>query len=289
MKRAIFLQHLVLPAWAICATMAVSAQVPNGGFESWTDQGGYTEPTGWLTYNEVPTVGGPTVEAGTPGHPGNFHVSITTRQSTGGVAAIQGWISAGSSTGHPGFPYAQRPGFLTGQWQYGIQPNDTGLVTVAFSKWDGSNTQAIGVGTLAVTGALPDWQSFSVPITWLSTETPDTCYIQIVSSISFTAPTVGSYMGVDDLAFSGSAGVAAPVAATSGFSLRSLAKDQLRVTAPTSGTLRFFTVDGRAVGTWAVPGTEATLRVAELPQGILLYRFTDRNGRQVAAGKWVKE
>ncbi len=186
-----------------------SAQIPNGGFENWVDQGGYLDPVGWLTYNEIPTVGGTPVEQGAPGIPGNFHVSITTRQAAGGGIAVQGWASAGASAMNAGFPYAARPALLTGQWQYGIQPTDLGQVLVALSRWNSgtSSTELIAMGELEVMGTLSNWQSFSIPLVYFSNDLPDTAYIEIVSSIEFSNPVVGSFVKVDDLAFSGSVGL----------------------------------------------------------------------------------
>lgn len=265
------------------------AQVPNGGFEDWTDHGNYTEPTGWLTYNEVPTPGGPTVEAGTPGHPGSFHAVITTRQSTGGIMAIQGWISAGTSSAHAGFPFGQRPGSLTGQWQYAIQPADTGQVLVAFTKWNGSAADVIGQGSLEVVGGNGGWQAFSVPITWNSGQSPDTAYIQVVSSIHFGSPVIGSTVKVDDLAFSGTAGIAEPVGTAKPFVQIRPAGDQLHILASEPGTLQFFDASGRTVARCPVRSVRCIIDVPGLPRGFLGYRFTSNGGQQLATGKWVRE
>lgn len=272
-----------------CTALFLTAQIPNGGFEDWSVHDGYSEPTGWLTYNEVPTVGGSSVEAGMPGYPGSFHAVITTRSASGGGLPIQGWLSAGSSPSQAGFPYAQRPAALTGQWQHNIQPGDTGQVLVTFSKWDGSATEMVGQGTLEIIGNIPDWESFSVPITYLSSEAPDTAYIQIVASINFDAPMVGSMIRVDDLAFSGISGIDEPVAGSGLFTLISTAADQIRITTTATGTLQFFDTGGRLVGTHAIHEPRTILPSSGLPSGFLLYRFITGQGKQLASGKWLKE
>src|SRR5690606_39521469 len=90
----------------VCSLAAVSAQIPNAGFEEWVDQGGYLDPAGWLTSNDVIT---PTpiytVEQGSPGAAGDHHALIITREITGTSGIIQGWISAGVSNSNSGFPY----------------------------------------------------------------------------------------------------------------------------------------------------------------------------------------
>jgi hypothetical protein len=76
------------------------------------EHGGYSEPAGWLTYNDVSTVVGATVEQGTPGNPGAFHAVLTTREATGGGIPIHGWISAGTDdlafAGEVGLPERTR-------------------------------------------------------------------------------------------------------------------------------------------------------------------------------------
>ncbi len=272
-----------------CSAWTASAQIPNGGFENWTDHGSYSEPTGWLTYNDVPTVGGPTVEAGTPGHPGSYYASITTRQSTGGVFAIQGWISAGIDSDHGGFPYSVRPAALTGQWQYSVQPGDTAQALVAFSRWNGTTAVTLGLGFLEVTGSNNNWQSFTVPINWFSGEIPDTAYIQIVSSINFGNPVVGSNVKVDDLAFSGSAGITDPSGPQRPAVQISRLGDQLLVTTSEAGILQFVDASGRALAIYPAHGTNVTLTVPELPEGVLIYRFISDDGKRVATGKWVRQ
>lgn len=286
--KADLLRHSLLLAASGCA-LSLSAQIPNGGFEDWADHGNYTEPAGWLTYNDVPTVGGPTVEAAAPGHPGNFHALITTRQSPGGIMAIQGWISAGSSSSHAGFPYTQRPAALTGQWQYNIQPGDTGQVLVAFSKWNGSSTEVIGQGTLEITGNISDWVAYSVPITYLSTEVPDTAYIQIVSSINFGNPVIGSELRVDDLAFSGVSAVGEQAGQPNPIVRITPYADRLLVNTPGAGVFEIIDASGRILAIHPIQQASTTLYTGQLPSGLLLYRFIANGGRETVTGKWVKE
>lgn len=272
--------------------LLASAQIPNAGFETWVDQGGYLEPVGWLTYNEVPTVGGATVEQGTPGNPGNFHVVITTRQAAGGGFPIQGWTSVGMSGTNAGFPYASRPAMLTGQWQYGIQPNDTGQVTVALIN--GASQTFIAQGILEVTGSLGNWQMFQVPLTYFSNDTPDTAYIQLASSIDFSNPVVGSFMKVDDLAFVGTVGMdelsatAAltlfPNPGTNHFTLSGVEGSLT----PGPHTITLFDATGRMVLEERTTDTRPLIGTEVLPAG--LYRITIRDDHGgVMGATWVKE
>ncbi len=265
---------------------AALAQIPNAGFETWVDQGGYLEPVGWLTYNEVPTVGGATVEQGTPGNPGNFHVVITTRQAAGGGFPIQGWTSVGMSGTNAGFPYASRPAMLTGQWQYGIQPNDTGQVTVALIN--GASQTFIAQGILEVTGSLGNWQMFQVPLTYFSNDTPDTAYIQFASSINFGNPVVGSFMKVDDLAFSGSVGLdeVGPLTQLQLFPNPGTTHFTLHLP-PGPHTITLFDATGRMVLQQRTTNARPVIATETLPSG--LYRIVVRDAQGAVMGTtWVK-
>ena len=278
----------ILAILAVTCSMApVSAQIPNGGFESWVSMSGQLDPAGWLTYNDVATVGGATVEQGTPGNSGSFHAVITSRASSGGGLPIQGWMSAGSQPGTAGFPYAQRPAMLTGQWQYGIQPNNTGQVEVALVN---SSTQTlIAHGTLDATGSLANWQLFQVPLTYFSNDAPDTAYIQIVSSIDFASPIVGSFMKVDDLVFSGTVGMDDQTTMQGPVLFPSPAADVLYVPYAVSGELRLFDATGRIVLRTRLTSGMSVLNVSALVPGLFTYQMLDTQGHLTATGRWVKE
>lgn len=277
--RASLLPLILLPFLA-------SAQIPNGGFENWVDQGGYLEPVGWLTYNELQTIGGATVEQGTPGNPGNIHAVITTRESIGGGFPIQGWASVGMSGTNAGFPYSARPAMLTGQWQYGVQPNDTAQIIVALNN--GGSGTPIALGTLEVTGSLANWQLFQVPLTYLSNDTPDTAYIQLASSINFSDPVVGSFIKVDDLAFAGTVGihevqerVIIDVFPNPGITHFTLSLP------PGPHTITLFDATGRVVLEQRTAEERPVIGTEGLPTGMYMVRIVDRNG-STHHYQWIK-
>ncbi len=254
-----------------CSCTAAVAQIPNGGFEQWVDQGGYTEPTNWLTYNDVLTPQGYfiTCEAGTPGAADNYHATITSRTPAGG-STVQGWMSAGENGCCAGFPCTERPAMLTGQWQYGIQPSDTGFVMIALSAWNGSSggPEIIAIGTLEITGNIGAWTSFSVPFTYLSNATPDTAYIQFAASKDFLAPVEGSFMKVDDLAFVGIVGIEEAVTTPQFDLFPSPAADVLHI-AGNERIAGLVVVDlsGRTVMIRTMNTEHITLDVQDLPAG----------------------
>lgn len=268
---------------ACCIAMllftSASAQIPNGGFESWVDHGTYMDPAGWLTYNDMVTSSGPviTVEQGFPGAVGALYAKITTRALPVG-SALQGWMSIN------GFAYAGRPERLTGQWQYGIQPGDTGVVTVALSKWNSTfgTRDPIAFGTLEVMGDLAGWHPLSVPFTYYSEEVADTAYIQFEASINFADPVVGSFMKVDDLAFAGTVGVAEQLAAPSLQIYPSPTADLLNVVAPQRiSEVKVMDITGRMVQERNANAESIALDVAALQTGRYLMQLRMADGKRV--------
>lgn len=283
--------HLLFSCIAITVMVPAIAQIPNGGFEQWIDLEGYTEPVGWLTYNDVNTPQGyfATCDPGTPGAVGMYHAMITSRTTPSG-SAIQGWMSAGSSNSDPGFPYNERPERLTGQWQYGIQPSDTGEVQVGLIRHDSSTDEPeiIAHGTLAVTGSLSAWTTFSVPFTYFSNATPDMAYVMFAASKSFSSPMEGSFMKVDDLVFTGSVGMD-----------EALASLHVRLhPSPTSGVLHITSrehisdvqvldLTGRIVMVRTMNAERLTLIVEDLPAGRYFVRL--RSEGNVGVRSFVRE
>ncbi len=254
----------------------ISAQIPNGGFESWDDHGAYMDPTGWLTYNDIVTIDGPviTVERSAPGAVGNYYATVTSTSFFNGSSVIQGWLSLN------GFSYTGRPAALTGQWQYGIQPNDTAEVLVYLAGWNSfGDTELIAAGTLEVTGDLLGWHQFVVPLTYYSPSSPDSAYIQFSASKDFASPTAGSFLKIDNLAFSGSVGVEEPEVQSHFNVFPSPAVELLNIVADQRiMELRVVDLTGRTVLEQR-PGTErVNLNVAKLNKGSYIVRVRMADG-----------
>ena len=203
--------RILLPAIALTGLLApATAQVPNGGFENWTTPpgAGYQDPVGWVTFNAVTTLEGgqPSCEEGTPGAVGSSYATVTTRGSAFGP--IQGIISVGDpTTGSTGFAYGSRPSNFSGQWQYGIQAGDSGLVAVILTKWVASDdsSHVVGGAVVAVTGSLSGWNPLNVPFVYETSENPDSAFVIVASSLG--TPVVGSFIKVDDLGFDATSGI----------------------------------------------------------------------------------
>jgi hypothetical protein len=192
----------LLASTLVCLASVAHAQIPNSSFEDWSSFGGYDDPDGWVSFNGLSAPYGVLVcTMGTPGHTGASFMELTTHNVPGFTIIPGVATTADPASGIDGFPCSERPEALTGYWKYQSQPSDMGLVTITLTKWNDVIQQrdAIGGGYLNTTGNIADWTAFSVPITYISPEDPDTASISFTSSGGLMQE--GSTLSVDDLGF----------------------------------------------------------------------------------------
>lgn len=190
-------QMLILFLGLFICTFTSFAQIPNASFESWTG----ANPDGWITSNSPPSI--TNITKSTVAHSGSSAVR-------GDVAliipsppvVIQPILQTG--TDGKGFPYTQRPVALNGWYQFSpaAGSNDQFYVNALLLK-GGLNGKAVGAAVGTYTAAATSYRQFSIPFTYLATDTPDTCVIQIqlLGPSGSASPHQGSYFIVDDLAF----------------------------------------------------------------------------------------
>lgn len=276
--------RVLLPAVAIIGLLApATAQVPNGGFENWITVGAYQDPSQWITFNALTSLGGgePSCAQGTPGAVGNYYATVTTRNTTS-FGLLPGIISVGdATTGSTGFAYSSRPAAMTGQWQYGIQPGDSALVAVQLSKWN-TATQTediIGIGALEIAGTLTGWNALNVPINYVSSANPDSAFIVIASSTGSAVE--GSFVKIDALGFGGTAaGINEMEQAVALRVYPSPVSDQLTISAEEPiAEILIMDMTGRTVLRQEVNSGTVTLNVADYQSGRYLLRSRMADGK----------
>ncbi|MBS1647907.1 MAG: T9SS type A sorting domain-containing protein [Bacteroidetes bacterium] len=192
-------------------TVTASAQIPNGGFESWTLVGGaYQNPNNWDNLNAFTNAMGVyTCTMGTPGNPGHAYLKLTSKTVSGmGVVpgiATTGTINTTTLKVSGGFPFTQRPQSLMGNWQYmPFGSNDTSMVAVYLTQWNStSNTRdTVAFAVQNLTGMVMSWAAFTINLTYKNGNNPDTAQIILASSKS--TPSANSYLYIDNLSFAGS-------------------------------------------------------------------------------------
>lgn len=187
--------------------------IPNSGFENWQSGGGffssYNDPVGWETLNsETNALGVNTVERESSTQyvrSGQYALKLRTRnlpivnQIAPGLCAT-GSINIQTENVEGGIPFSDRPQAINGWYQYYPQQGDTGQVGIVLTRWDFSNNQrdTVGIGGFFALGTTSQYTFFSGPVTYFSSQNPDTMLLILVSSSRFS-PRINSTMYVDDL------------------------------------------------------------------------------------------
>lgn len=193
----------------IFISVSVFAQtIPNGGFENWSTVSSYQNPNNWDNLNAMTSgMSTYTCVKGTPGNPGSSYLKLVSKNvSMMGVmpgVAVCGVLSTATYQAASGFPFTSRPQSFTGNWQYMASGNDAGFVAVYLTKWNAamSMRDTVAMLTQSLSGMQMSWTSFSLNFMYMTGETPDSAMITLSSS--GLVPVAGSYLYVDNLAFSG--------------------------------------------------------------------------------------
>ncbi len=182
------------------------SQIPNAGFESWTNVDTYDNPDSWGTMNNTTAPFAIfTANKATPGNPGSYYLKLTSRTVNSAVVngiAVSGVIDTITLQPKSGFPFTQRPQSLTGNWQHMIYGTSHGSIAVYLTKWNSGSRDTVAKAILALSGMVMSWAAFTDNFTYQSGEYPDTCVI--VLKASGATPANQDYLWVDNLAFSGS-------------------------------------------------------------------------------------
>ncbi len=183
------------------------AQIPNSGFENWTNMGTYDNPDGWGTMNNTTSSGGIyTATKGTPGFPGAAYLILTSQLIGGNVVnaiAVSGKLDSISKQPISGFAFNLRPQKFTGKWQHMIFGSSQGSVFAKLTRWNTvtNSRETIATANQTLTGMAMSWANFTINFVYQTGNYPDTCII--VLKASGLTPTADDYLYIDNLAFTG--------------------------------------------------------------------------------------
>ncbi len=192
-------------------TGLASAQIPNAGFEDWTNLGAYNNPVGWQTLNDYTAeISQFTCTKGTPGNPGGSFIKLTSKGFKSFVftgIAVAGQLDVITTTPYAGYPFTDRPEKLTGNWQHMIFGSSQGYIDVFLTRWDATLNARVPVASKheQLSGMAMSWENFEIPLNYTDDGNPDSC--MIVMSASGDNPTHNDYLWIDNLAFQGSVGI----------------------------------------------------------------------------------
>lgn len=280
---------------AFAFTASLMAQIPNAGFENFTTVGSYDVPNGWGTMNHTTALAGVyTATKGTPGSPGVSYLKLTSKTVGSAVVngiAVSGVLDSMAMKAKSGFAYTMRPISLTGKWQHMIYGTSQGSVKAVLSKWNTTSNKrdTVAIAEQTLSGMAMSWANFTINFTYLSSNTPDSCIIDLRASGS--APANNDYLWIDNLAFSGSV---TGLENQESFITRILvfpnpSTETIHVTvnlaSPQKTTIELTDLAGRLILTkdagMLAGESEQTLNVSHISKGAYLVRMITESGTEV--------
>ncbi|MCW8850906.1 MAG: T9SS type A sorting domain-containing protein [Melioribacteraceae bacterium] len=166
-----------------CFSMSITAQIPNAGFENWSDE---LTPESWVTNNFL--------SAWTP--------VVRSNNSKSGTYAAK--LEIVNYNGIPmiptmtiTFPVTQAYGALNGYYQL-HQTNNTEFLGIVSYYW--ANGTVVGGNVIELNVATSTYLPFSIELD-AAGSSPDSIWIQMIVVSDGDDPGFGAYALVDDLSF----------------------------------------------------------------------------------------
>ena len=281
-------------ATASLLTIAASAQILNGSFETWSSPNGYLVPDHWWTFNDMTAPDSTfTCTPGTPGAPGQFFLRLEVLD-VGMPNPLCGMATSGDAQ-HFGFPINDRPAQMDGRLRYTPLGTDAGYIQVEFSKWNPLTWSGdpVGFGCLYLYSLVSSWQPFSVPINYYNSDMPDT--VMVTLSCAGTSPTppftIGTTLDVDSLELSGSTvGIMDQAGTASRISIYpSVATDRIMLHLPGEGTTEVLIhgMDGRSIRRIAPAGSSMVIAIDDMAPGSYAVVAKGADG-SVSSARFIK-
>ncbi len=272
-----------------------SQSIPNPGFEDWTAGPGYDDPNGWGTINALVASilpGGTALQTTNSAeiHGGSSALKLLTKNISQYVApgiCATGTINTdGTISG--GIAYNLRPVSLSGWYMYTPINGDTASVEVTLSKWNGTQRETIGHTIIEFTQNNTSYSQFVDSIEYISSESPDTAVLVLISSAGANG-FEGSTLFLDDLAFAfDNTGIQNHSTTLKVGIGPNPAQNTLHIiNLKTDANLELFDVTGRKVGLFQVSENKQDVNIAHLTNGTYIYRVSDRRENQISTGKLI--
>jgi hypothetical protein len=199
MKLLRFLSALPLIIISFSLNAQTEEQIPNSGFENWTDA---HTATGWNSYElDVIYASYYTASQTADAALGQYAAELKTQniltESLPGIILL-GDINLETYTPSGGIPFASRPAAFSFSYKYAPVGDDSGLAIALLTKWNETEqvSDTVGAGIFMITEAQTEYTRVDVPIYYQSDETPDTINIGFISSAE--APQAGTVLIVDE-------------------------------------------------------------------------------------------
>lgn len=292
------MKKILLSIGVVLTSLTLNAQA-NLSFEFWSSGA----PTSWswfglpanilanpgfggtCTANGVPAI--PCVQGTTGAPEGSSYVKLTAVTRAGSDdAQLDGVFGGTISQSYASF---SQPASFSFQYKYARQNNDTAAVVFQATKWNGTDSDVVGVGRALITGNASSWTTVTdVPITW--TGISDTVTLILTTSkgdiySSSMAPQDNSIFEVDALSIN--TGSTASITDETQSVIRIYPNPVNAILNIESdeevASVVIMATDGKIVLT----SDSKNIEVAELTNGMYIYQITTASGK-ISKGNFVK-
>ena len=162
------------------------SQIPNNGFENWTNNGSENDPDSWSTSNSDPFV---SVTPYSPAYAGNFSLKVETFSPGFGILPGIAEIE---------FPYFERPNFLKACIKTNVPIGDKVVILLSMTNGD-SLVASSQFCTFNIDSTISEFTCFNFPISYISTLSPTLANITIAAGMGNQQ--IGTFIIVDEISF----------------------------------------------------------------------------------------
>ncbi|TAL63357.1 MAG: T9SS type A sorting domain-containing protein [Bacteroidetes bacterium] len=305
------MKKLLLSAVISSASFCVFAQTPMWDFESWTG----TEPTGWISENELMIIGNPQ-SAFEETAPANVHggakamrlLSVTMTSPVAGLPNPIGLAAPGKLVSFApkfGMPYTSRPATVDFWYKYTPAANDTAEFLITL--WNSTTDDTLGFGYWKTGATVNSYAFQSVAIMYnpaFSAELPDSMAITFSSTKLFNVNNTmclncgkaGSTLWVDDISFSGLNTINENLSAEGVTLFPNPAKEFINISVDEltdAYSVTAYDATGRIISTTPLSLTtngmkmkSGRINTSVLSSGLYSYCVVDKSGASLRTGKF---
>lgn len=180
-----FICFLILPS-------AIFSQIPNAGFENWTNDA----PDGWATTNIEGFDAGVTQSIDAHSGFNAVKLEVVSFFETPAAAAI-----FSESNEQLLFPIGQRYLSVRGFYKF-HQENPMDVIFATATVYAQDTSTVIGFGAAAISEPQTSYTEFEIPIQYILELNTGFMYLTFITSSNDTVLTIGSYFLLDDLSLS---------------------------------------------------------------------------------------
>ena len=294
------MKKLLLSAGAaILFSGIASAQINNGGFETWAADGSNCQsPVQWGTLNGSTSVLGictatkETVNI----HGGAAALKLTTKfigfpiNQMAPALCTNGVINTTTEAIDGGDPFTERPTAFTGWYLAAPLSGDQYSFDAALTHWNTgtSRRDTIGTATFSGTATVTTYTQFTATVTYTDVINPDTLVIALLPSNPIT-PVANSSVTFDDLEYTTSTvGINANTKENIAVYPNPVSENLFVNMAGIQGaSVLVFDITGKKVAQQILNEKTNTVNVASLANGMYVYQVNNSANGTLKTGKFI--